>query len=317
MKEINILYTANHEYVKPMLVSMYSLLENNKNLNITIHIMHDNFNTNDFKIIENIISEFENCNVYFYDFKIIENIINEYNIPDWRGTKIANARVFFNEYIKNIDNLLYLDSDTIVVDNLNSLKNYSDTIHMVKDSMPTTHWKNLAVDLEKYCNSGVLWINVSKWKNNNCDKKIINLLESDITYTYPDQDILNMALKDDIMLLPPEYNLFSTDAYFNTYFLYKFYKKHNIERYSSKELQKAKNNPVILHATPFYFWRAWEDNEIHPYNEIYDYYLYKIYGEVKKEEGVISPNPLSFKLNLYSNLILPEKPKQIIKKILK
>lgn len=279
--------------------------------------MYDNFDIFDFKLIEKIISEFENANVYFYDFKKIESIIDEHNIPLWRGTKIANARVFFNEYIKNIDNLLYLDSDTIIVDNLKSLEKYPNTINMVADSMPTTHWKNLDIKLEKYCNSGVLWINVDKWNINNCDKKIIDLLESDINYTYPDQDILNMALKDDINLLPPEYNLFSTDAYFNPYLLYKFYKRNNIERYSISEMKKAKNSPIILHATPFYFWRAWDDNEIHPYNEIYDNYLNKIFGEIKKEDGVLCPNPLHFKMKLYSDLILPEKPKQIIKKILK
>lgn len=316
MKNINVLYTTDHNYAKYMLVSLYSLLENNQHLDVTVHVICDKFEMEDYKRIEYIISLFKSSNVFFYSFEQVEKLIKKYNIPDWRGTKIANARLFFTECIKNVDKLLYLDSDTVVVDSLSGLELYDGLIHMVQDDIPKQHWKSLDIPLEKYCNSGVIWFDVNKWKEENCDKKLVDTLKSDISYTYPDQDILNMALRNSINLLPPEYNLFSIDSYFNFAFLCKYYKETGIERYSKKEIINSKKNPVILHSTPCYYWRPWEENQIHPYSKIYDEYLEKIYGEVIKEKGVVAPNPLLFKLYLYSKLICPSKVKEFVKKII-
>lgn len=317
MNQLNVLYTTDHTYVKYMLVSLYSLLENNPNINITVHMICDKFELEDYKIIEQTISNFKNANVYFHDFNKISKLIEEYGIPDWRGTKIANARLFFSSCIKDADKLLYLDSDTVIIDSLSGLESYNETVHMVQDSMPIAHWQNLSIPLEKYCNSGVIWIDVNKWKEKDCDKKVIDMLKSNVPYTYPDQDLLNMALKDNIELLPPEYNLFSTDAYFNSMFLHQYYKQTGIKRYSMSEIKKAKSNPIILHATPFYYWRAWEENNIHPYNKIYDEYLYKLFGEIKKEQGMKSKNPVLFKLYLYSKLACPKEIKNTVKKLKK
>lgn len=317
MNKINVLYTTDHKYVKYMLISLYSLLEKNGGLDITVHIICDKFELEDYKIIEYVISEFENANVFFYPFDTIGKLIDEYNIPNWRGTKIANARIFFTSCVKDTDKLLYLDSDTVVVNSLAGLSNYNETIHMVQDSMPKHYWQNLNVPLEKYCNSGVLWIDVNKWKEKDCDNKIRDILESNISHTYPDQDLLNLALKDDIELLPPEYNLFSTDAYFNPTLLYKYYKQVGIERYSKDEMINAKNNPIILHSTPFYSWRPLEENNIHPYSKLYDEYLYKLFGQIDKDYSNKTPNQLLIKLYIYSKLACPQKIKNAVKKLIK
>lgn len=317
MQKIDILYTTDHTYIRYMLISLYSLLENNPHLDITVHIIHNNFDQNDYKIIENITTQFGNVNIEFYDFAKIEGLIDEYNIPTWRGTKMANARLFFTHYIKDVDKLLYLDSDTVVMSSLSDLDYYTQTIHMVQDSMPKKHWKNLKIELEKYYNSGVLWIDVNKWKESDCDQKILSILDSNIPYIFPDQDLLNMALKDEIASLPPEYNLFSTDAYYNSTLLYKYYKQSGIERYTKDEMATAKKNPIILHSTPFYDWTALDANSIHPYSHIYDEYLYKIFGKVDKDSCSKIPNPFLFKLFLYSKLICPQEIKNTIKKYIK
>jgi len=317
MDEINILYTTDHNYIKYMLVSLYSLLENNSHMKVIIHIICDRFESEDYKLIESIISEFGNANIYFYDFKGISKIIDEYSIPRWRDTTISNARLFFTDCIKNVDKLLYLDSDTVIVNSLSGLVNYNGTIHMVKDSMATDYWQNLGTSLEMYCNSGVLWIDVNKWKEENCDSKIINVLDGDISYTYPDQDLLNIALKDDIKLLPPEYNLFPIDVYYNPTFLSRYYEHSGIERYKLDDILNARNNPIILHSTPFYYWRSLEENKVHPYNKIYDEYLYKIFGYIEKEHCNKSPNPLLYKLYLYSKLACPLTIKNKVKSLIK
>lgn len=317
MKKINVLYTLDHKYVKYMLVSLYSLLENNKDIDITIHIICDKFEIEDYKIIESIISEFKNTNVFFYNFQKIENIIDEYNISSWRDKKIPNARLFFNEYIKESENLLYLDSDTIILNSLKGLKNYQGTISMVQDSMPKSHYQNLSIPLKKYYNSGVLWIDIKKWQENDCNNKIREILKENIPYIFPDQDIINMALKDEIKALPPEYNLFSIDSYFSLPLLFRYYDHYDIERYSKEELKQARNNPIILHSTPFYYWNGWQKKAIHPYLKYYKEYFSKLNMDLDIDENLIKKNPFLFKLFLYLKLMCPKEIKEKIKEYIK
>ena len=102
MEEINVLYTTDHNYLNYMLSSMYSLLENNKNNKINIHIVYDKFEKEDFTLIENVIKKFNNSNLFLHSFENIKNEIEKYNIPNWRDTKIANARLFFSKEIKGL-----------------------------------------------------------------------------------------------------------------------------------------------------------------------------------------------------------------------
>ena len=68
-----------------------------------------------------------------YTFYRLEDYpIDDYGIPSWRGTQIANARLFFPRIIKeqnpDIDNLLYIDSDTLIKNDLSGLDSYNDKL---------------------------------------------------------------------------------------------------------------------------------------------------------------------------------------------
>ena len=75
--------------------------------------------------------KYPNVELYFYDIATFD--IEKYGISNWRGTQIANARLFYQNIlgasVSEMDNLLYLDSDTIVVSDLNDLEEYS--IHSI------------------------------------------------------------------------------------------------------------------------------------------------------------------------------------------
>jgi len=240
-----------------------------------------------------------------------------YNIPDWRGTKIANARVFFNSEIKDEDNLLYLDSDTFVVDKLDDLEKYNGPINMVLDVMPQNKINEMNLNTKYYCNSGVLWINMKKWNELDCDKKIVDTLKGNIKFTYPDQDLLNIALKDDIHLLPPNYNLFTTDYYYSLPFLLMYYKQTDIKRYSFKEIIDAKKNPIILHGTPLSFMKDYTiDTSIHPYNDLYNKFLNEINIENKNEKINIIEKIIIDTI-LHTKVLFPKEIREKIKKLVK
>ena len=317
MEEINVLYTTDHNYLNYMLSSMYSLLENNKNNKINIHIVYDKFEKEDFTLIENVIKKFNNSNLFLHSFENIKNEIEKYNIPNWRDTKIANARLFFSKEIKDVDNLLYLDSDTFVVDDLSGLKKYKGAINMVQDNMSKNIIKELDTSITHYCNSGVLWVNMKKWLEDDCDKKLVDTIKSNKRIKFPDQDIINVALKDDICLLPPKYNLFSIDSYFSNFFLKKYYEQNHIHKDSMKNIFEAKKNPVILHGTPITLYTPQSiSSNLHPYNNLYVKCLENIYGkEIKQDKDYLKK--LIVGAGLHAKLLVPYEVKQKVKKLAK
>ena len=144
MKELSVLYTVDHNYSKYMLVSLISLLETNKDKDITVHIVCDGFTIGDYQNVINVIDRYDKVNVHFHHFSDIKKTIKEYGIPDWRGTSISNARLFFDQIVKDTDKLLYLDSDTIVVDSLDNLDLYDGALCMVEDTMSKDHIEKLS-----------------------------------------------------------------------------------------------------------------------------------------------------------------------------
>lgn len=317
MKKIDVLYTVDKNYFKHMLVSLYSLLESNQDLDVIVHIIYDGLSLEDFRKIDDVINRFERSSVYCYDYSKIAKEINEFNIPNWRNSRIPNARIFFSYILPLSRKLLYLDSDTMVVDSLKGLDKYDGTICMAKDFMPKTHMKHLDSSLKNYYNSGVLWINEGKWFDNNCDEKIATALVQDIDLIYPDQDLINVALKDDIETLPPEYDLFPLEAYLSIPALFHYYRLNHIDRYSKEEMKHAKKNPIILHSTPFFGYRTWDLNDIHPFNAYYDEYCLKLFEQIIKEENEEIKNSLSFKLYQHLYMIVPNNIKSTVKKLIK
>ena len=316
MKKLNILYTLDKAYLKYMLASLYSLAINNKDLDINVHIIYDGFDKSSYELVEAAVNHFNNIDIFFYDFNNIRNIINDYNISTWRGKDIPNARLFFNEVINGVDNILYLDSDTLIAGSLSKLAQYDGTVNMVEDAMPAYYWKELDPTLNKYYNSGVMYINTHEWENNKCEAKIVDVIKNYQEFTYPDQYIINIALRNDISALPPEYNLFSADAYYNPFILSRHYSQNKINRYDYNMMKKAKENPIILHSTPFYYWHGWEENAIHPYNRYYVEY-FKALGLDLDDDNGIKRNPTLYKLYLNTKLLFPKEIKDKVKEIIK
>ena len=311
MTELNVLYATNHAYINYLLVSIYSLLENNPNIFIRIHIIYDEFLKKDFKRIETIVKHFH-ADVFYYDFKKIKPKIEEYKIPKWKNTEIANARLFFTEYITNVEKILYLDSETIIVNSLNTLKNYQMPIHMVKDSMPKKHWKNLTGNLKNYYNSGVIWIDIEKWKEEKYDALLQELFLKEVPLTFPDQDAINIALQNKISPLPLEFNLFSLDYLLNPYFLQMYYEQNHIKRFTTPEVKVAKKHPIIIHTTPVFQYQTIDT--FHPLYSLYTYYYQKIYNQ-NINIGLDKEKFLLVKAYLYAKLLTPAPIVDVVKKL--
>ncbi|MDD3241641.1 MAG: glycosyltransferase [Bacilli bacterium] len=317
MNKIDVLYTTDKKYFYLMLISINSLLLNNKHLKeINIHIIFEDLSIEELSILNNLLNEYNNCNLFLYDYKLIDNKIEKYNLPKWRNSSIANARLFFTSVINSCDNLLYLDSDTIILDKLDKLEEYKDnTVSAVLDHLSESYWSSLNNSLKQYCNSGVLWINRNNWEKVKCDDLITKTIKDKPILTYPDQDILNIALHNHISLLPPNFNLSPNEFFYNNLCLKKYYAVNKINYYDIKEVISAKKNPIIIHFTEFYGKRPWIANNIYPLNNLFNYYkdlLEKNKNNTIKKENINNV----FKIVHYIKMYTPSKLKDEAKKIL-
>lgn len=283
MKNTGILYATNKDYLIITLSSMLSLIENANGEELNIYFMTENLNDQDYALIEKTAKEYPNVNLSIYPIEGFH--LERYKIPGWQNTQAANARLFFQRILGNqidrIDNLLYLDSDTIVVDNLKSLDRYNGKINAALDNALPSYLAQLGVT--RYFNSGVLKINTNWWRNENCEEKIIKFVRDNPTkkLTYPDQDLLNYVLGEEIEEIPMNYNLPPSVSMMNGVTLDLYCKK--IKRDTS-EIIDAKKDPKILHSYGLLGIKPWTDNKVNPYNEIFRKYLYEVNPSFELQE---------------------------------
>lgn len=314
MEELKFLYTTDKKYFPHMLTSIYSLLENNKNHNIEIYIIEDGFQMNEFEYLLKLEKLYKNLEIKVYLAEDLKTIMEEYNIPKWRDTTIANARLFASELI-NYDKILYLDSDTIIAQPLDELF-----------SMPMQHpiaaAKNLTVPLHTrkklsvYYNSGVIMFDSAAWKKEKCLEKLKQTIDTNkIKLLYPDQDLINLAFKDQIDTLTTDYNLHPIYYQYldHNILLQKFFRRKEV-LFDYNEIKQAIENPHIYHSLCYLQLRPWEENQIHPFNKIYEKYR-KMWDPTFKPEDnekMISNYLFVSYLNLLSKAYLPENIHKIL-----
>lgn len=311
MDKIDVLYTVNESFLDIMLASILSLIENCNVSNINLHIIAEKFSDESYVRINRIIEEYPRVEVEFYPFEDFN--VKNFGIPDWKDTQVANARIFFQEFMKNklesIDNLLYLDSDTLVVGDLNDLSKYNDNlISGVKELMKKRDLRYL--NLPVYYNSGVLYINVNAWIENSCQDKLVENIEKEKDrLLFPDQDLLNITLFDKFSTLPAEYNISPSELIFSD-FTNKIYFDMCDRQVTASEVRNARQNPKIYHASGYGSIKPWLKNDTNPLNEEFMKYVLQANPNYQREEinnmfRIFAFNPWLIKSTLFVKNLLP------------
>lgn len=290
---MNILYACDNQYANLLLGSMYSLLTNHQNP-IHIYLAYDQLDLKHQKRMDMLAQQFPNATLTFLNPRKIRMILDHYPIPTWRGSKIANARLFFREFMPDIDHLLYLDSDTIIWQNLEGIEKEAPISAVLERRVPP-HYASYVSSDTKYFNSGVLSFHIQEWDKIDGTKKIADaVFKKHPDLLYPDQDLLNFALQNQIHPLFFSYNLFPHD-FIHSYHQYQRIFPKFTEYYSEEEFEKAKNEAKILHMIEIGNVRPWIKNRCYPFNEVYEYYQKQVGNKIKK-------TTLNFPNNLFSYL---------------
>ena len=189
-------------------------------------------------------------------------------------SRVASARLFLADAIdSSVDSVVYLDSDVIVCPGAIHALYETDigdrALGVVEDFAFTdvnAMAQNIGIYDEsyRYFNSGVLIINLKKWRSENATQKHVEILaQKGSSFIYVDQDVLNLCWKDDLHYLPYRFNA--------TSILFAFTQGDilNAPRYDTNEILEAINRPMLLHFYGFLENRPWKTFCFHPKRKLY------------------------------------------------
>lgn len=280
MNTLQILYQSDNNYAIFMGVSICSLLENNKNIeNIIVYVIDDGISEDNISKLQCMVKKYGRKINFITGQKVFENkeITDAFSYTGMRKNTHSYLKMFFDTLLPDVTgDLLYIDCDTAITGSLSELT-YLDmqdkTIGMVMDSLVINSKKTVGLQSnDRYYNSGVILINVERWKKYHCAERILSHIKNVRTYGTVDQDVLNVVLKEEIFTLPIKYNLQPIHLEYS-YNLYSKVYKHKETYYSKGEVEEAVKNPLIIHYLRYIGESPWNADNVHPGTQFFDKYL--------------------------------------------
>lgn len=284
---MNVLYACDDKFVKILAVSLRSLYQHNNEVNVLL--LGNSISNQNKKLLEDISEKYSTKKIIIKKSCDIEKILS-YPLKKDRGSVAQFSRLFFEKSLPaSWDKLIYLDCDTIILHSLKELWEQQlgqAVVGGVLDAFSYFNYKALGLSEDNILiNSGVLLINVCKWRELLIEQKIVSYIKRCKGNIFQgDQGIINSVLSDYICKLPLKYNVVEY-LYDFTYKEILIYRKP-LKYYSLNEVNEAKSDPVIVHfTTSFATVRPWEGKCNNPFYSLWNSYLIEF-----KEIGSKNPH---------------------------
>jgi lipopolysaccharide biosynthesis glycosyltransferase len=298
-EHVNIVFASDRNYIQHLSAALVSLLVNNRELAFTLYIISSGMTPKDRQRIDEIVIGY-NCEVRH--LTVSDDLFVTLATEHPMYPKGIYYRLLIPSLIDE-KKVLYLDSDIIVN---GSIRELYDTdlgdayVGAIEDPGFDRHDKLRMERSARYFNSGMMLINLAKWKESGVQKKVIDFIEHNPdAIWFPDQCGLNSIINGKWKKVPLKFN--QQSSIFSEGFDDKF------DCFNKEELQEARTKPVIIHYTSGS--KPWHSKNSHPYKSYYWKYLkmtpyrHAIYSDLRP-------------MHLLKSMI-PKDIKSAIKKILK
>jgi lipopolysaccharide biosynthesis glycosyltransferase len=260
---INIVFATDRNYIQHLGAALKSLLVNNEDLSLKVYIISSGMSKKDLRNINEIIKGHK-CAVHHI------------TVSDELFVRLATAHPFYPKgtYYRLLipdlideEKILYLDSDIIVNGSIKELYDQDPGDYYacaIEDAGFDRHDKLNMDKSSAYFNSGMILINLRKWKETGLQKKVIDFIENNPDKIwFPDQCGLNSIINGRWKKIHLKYNqpssIFCDDF------------ENRFDCFSRSELVEARTNPVIIHYTGGS--KPWHFKNSHPFKPLYWKYL--------------------------------------------
>lgn len=263
-EEIPVVTASDEAYAPFLSVMIATLLEKTaRKTPVRFLIIDDNLSkSSKEKLIQTANNFSDSATIQFV--KVDEELYKDFLVSD-HITTTAYFRISMPKLLaeENYRKLLYIDADTLVLDDISTLYQSSlegKTIGAVIDPGQTKALQRLGVTSEDYYfNSGVMAIDVKRWNQQKITEKTIDYLKNNADkIIFHDQDALNAVLYEDWHSFHPRWNMQSS----------LIFDKHPAPTEEYKQLYKeGREAPAIVHFTGHD--KPWNTLKNHPYQDLY------------------------------------------------
>lgn len=220
---ISIVYICDDNYVMPTCVSIQSIYENRQNSIYDIYIIGVDLSNENKNLLKQI--NLSGININLLEFP------NKYKDLSTNHVYVSKAALFkfdIPNILKNLDKVLYIDSDTIILGDLKEL--FATDIKdfyagVIRDLTAYYICKdNERLKIKDYFNSGVMLLNLVKLRKYNISSRLLEYKINAKSLKYMDNDCFNVVFGDNVLFLGPENNYFIVNEYlYSKYLSYKIF----------------------------------------------------------------------------------------------
>lgn len=292
---MNIALAADEFFAIPCLITIVSILENNKGNECRIYVLTTGFS-------QKTLDKFSKINnIYHQKIEVITM-----KTEQLQGVKIDpvfSAMTYFRFFLPNIlvaeEKVLYLDCDMLICKALDDLYNTDlsgKACAVVEDQWADDIRAKNRLNIESPTfNAGMLVMNLEYWRQNNISRKCIDyLINNKETCIFCDQDAMNALLENQVIYLPYRYNMQA--GWFGNLNEIPFHRnKWDI-------LKQEMSKTVIMH----YSMRVkpWHKESTHPFKNDYVRYakIHPFIGFSEKYHNSIKLRIFQKLLNIYNKM---------------
>ena len=270
---MNILFSSDDNYARHLGVALISLLQHNRDVEkVRVYVINNRISISNIGKLHSVVDGYDNAEISFIPFESYEQPLHLHLA--WPISLSSYARLFVGEMSPtSVDRVIYLDCDVVVGGALSALWNtdlHGKCLGAIQDTIPSR--TKIAVGLapqQPYFNAGVLLIDLNRWREQGIGKQCLDFIEAYRgRVTHHDQGVLNGVFKNQWVRLPLRYNVMTVHYMLSQSNIKKYY-NDEATYYDASETKEAIQNPQILHYTPSFTSRPWEEHCCHPMKERY------------------------------------------------
>ncbi len=266
-----VVYNSDERFAGIFATSVLSLFENNKDAEeITVYLIENGVSEESKAKFQQIARSYGRT-IITLPMPDLEKLAGvEVVIPGYNRMATCGRLFIASLLPQEVERAIYVDSDTIFVDSVSELWDFDLSgcpIAMANGAMGPWYRSILGIPKDGiYFNSGLLLIDVKRWREERVEDSFLSFLKSQDGYVaFPDEGVLNAVFDGKIKMLPLRYNVISLVYAFSYKELMRIKGPQNF--YSGEEMEKAGKHPVMVHFTHNFYLpvRPWMKGCSHPY----------------------------------------------------
>ena len=281
-----ILCASDDNYAKPLAVTLHSAASNLRaGSHLNVILMDGGISESSWQgLRETLIDLPITLHILRPDPQEIRDLGTSHHITHTAYFRLLAARLLPD----SIDKVIYLDSDVLVKGDLNDLwdlplndhyclaavdiacpfvnayealakdKSIKSSIPHYAAISPIPNWRQLSLDgSENYFNSGVMVINLARWREEAIDQKLLACLRNNQSYVWCwDQYALNVVFAKQWGKLPAKWN--------QGYHVFE-YPDESFSPIDEQEFVSMRDEPELIHFTTEF--KPWDFTQFHPLRE--------------------------------------------------